>query len=226
MIAGMPDISIDADMAGRWPGIRLGVLVFDVRVREDAAALRDFQEKEILPALRDRLSATDLADIPAIRDARAAWKAFGTDPGRRRVSSEALLRRVRGGKPLPAINSLVDANNLVSLETGLSLGSYDAARLEGGIVLRRGRAGEEYAGIGREGASLENWPLLADALGPFGSPISDSPRAMITAETVRAVTIVFSFSGAATAEEAVSLALERFRRFADVGDAETALVSA
>lgn len=225
MIAGMPDISIDADMAGRRPGIHLGVLAFDVRVREGDPDFQALLDRE-LPSLRGMLASTELADIPAIRDARAAWKAFGVDPGRRRVSSEALLRRVRGGRAMRGISSLVDANNIVSLETGLSLGSYDAARLEGGIVFRRGRAGEEYAGIGREGASLENWPLLADALGPFGSPISDSPRAMITPETVRAITIVFSFSGAEAAEKAVALAVDRFRSLADVGGAETAVIPA
>lgn len=70
------------------------------------------------------------------------------------------------------INSAVDANNLVSLETGFSLGTYDLACLQGDLVLRLGREGEGYAGIGKDTLDLNRMPLLADALGPFGCPCS------------------------------------------------------
>src|SRR5207247_2419780 len=43
--------------------------------------------------------------------ARKLYRKFGTDPTRTRPSSEALLRRVKKGEPLPRINSLVDVAN-------------------------------------------------------------------------------------------------------------------
>lgn len=64
-----------------------------------------------------------------MRGSRAAYKAFGRNPGRYRVSSEALLRRVRRGDELYHVNSVVDVNNLISVESGLSVGSYDLEQL-------------------------------------------------------------------------------------------------
>lgn len=74
------------------------------------------------------------------------------------------------------INSVVDVNNLVSLETGFSLGSYDLDAVGAATVFRLGREGETYAGIGKGGIDLCRMPLLADGQGPFGSPTSDSAR--------------------------------------------------
>ena len=64
---------------------------------------------------------TLLAQIPNLDESRKAYKAFGKDPGRFRVSSEALYRRVRQGKDLYRINTVVDANNHVA-GNRLSLG--------------------------------------------------------------------------------------------------------
>ena len=111
------------------------------------------------------LESTELAAMPQIGTSRRAFKAFGRDPGRVRISSEALYRRLRQGKELYPINTAVDANNLVSLETGFSLGTYDLACLQGNLVLRLGHEGEGYAGIGKDTLDLHRMPLLADALG-------------------------------------------------------------
>lgn len=171
-----------------------------------------------------RLQDTPLAELPNLDESRRAYKAFGKDPGRCRVSSEALCRRVRQGKELYRINSVVDANNLISLETGFSLGSYDMDRLQGDLVLRLGKPGEAYAGIGRDGIDLERLPLLADALGPFGSPSSDSRRAMITPETTRVLTVIYGFSGPERTEAALALACERLTAFAEARDCDVALI--
>ena len=134
-------------------------------------------------------------------------------PGRYRISSEALYRRLKQGKGLYAINSVVDANNIASLETGFSLGSYTLANLRGDITFRRGLPGETYEGIGKGGLNLENLPLLADALGPFGSPVSDSTRALVDERTHVCLTIIYGFDGAAPVEEALRISAAAFARF-------------
>ena len=48
--------------------------------------------------------------------ARELYRRFGTDPTRMRPSSEALLRRLKKGEPLPRINSLVDVANALSVQ--------------------------------------------------------------------------------------------------------------
>jgi DNA/RNA-binding domain of Phe-tRNA-synthetase-like protein len=126
---------------------------------------------------------------------RAAYKALGKDPARYRGSAEALLRRVIAGKGLPRINNVVDVINLVSFESRLPVGLYDLAHVQGDIVFRAGRTGETYKGIGKYDLNLEGLPVFCDALGPHGSPTSDSERTMVTLATKQVIAIIISFGG-------------------------------
>ena len=123
---------------------------------------------------------------------RTMYKRVGIDPTKRRPSSEALLRRVRKGEPLPRINSMVDVCNWCSLEFQLPYGLYDAARIDGDVMLRLGAEGESYPGIRKDDVHVGGRITLADAAGPFGNPTSDSARTMVTTETQRALLIVFA----------------------------------
>jgi DNA/RNA-binding domain of Phe-tRNA-synthetase-like protein len=123
---------------------------------------------------------------------RTMYKHVGLDPTKRRPSSEALLRRVRKGEPLPRINSMVDVCNWCSLEFQLPYGLYDAARIDGDVVLRLGHEGESYAGIRKDEVHVGGRITLADRLGAFGNPTSDSARTMVTTETTRALVVVFA----------------------------------
>lgn len=123
---------------------------------------------------------------------RTMYKRVGLDPTKTRPSSEALLRRVRKGDSLPRINSMVDVCNWCSLEFQLPYGLYDAARIDGEIELRLGRAGESYAGIRKDDVRVDGRMALADRLGPFGNPTSDSARTMVTTATTRALVVVFA----------------------------------
>ena len=134
-------------------------------------------------------------ESPQILATRAAYKALGKDPARYRGSAEALLRRVIAGKGLPRINSVVDIINLVSVESRLSIGLYDLAHVSGDILFRVGRAGETYKGIGKYDLNLEGLPVFCDALGPHGSPTSDSERTMVTSETRNVLAVIISFGG-------------------------------
>jgi DNA/RNA-binding domain of Phe-tRNA-synthetase-like protein len=123
---------------------------------------------------------------------RTMYKRVGIDPTKRRPSSEALLRRVRKGDSLPRINSMVDVCNWCSLECQLPYGLYDAAHIEGDVVLRLGVEGESYPGIRKDEVHVAGRITLADSRGPFGNPTSDSARTMVTTETRRALVVVFA----------------------------------
>ena len=125
-------------------------------------------------------------------EVRDMYKRVGIDPTKRRPSSEALLRRVRKGEPLPRINSLVDICNWCSLEFQLPYGLYDAARIEGDVELRLGQEGESYPGIRKDDVHVGGRITLADRAGPFGNPTSDSMRTMVTPVTTRALVVVFA----------------------------------
>jgi DNA/RNA-binding domain of Phe-tRNA-synthetase-like protein len=139
--------------------------------------------------------ATQAARSGAVGDvgrARAMYRSFGIDPTRVRPSSEALLRRLKKGEPLPRINSLVDVANAMSVQLQVPVGLYDLDKVRGGeLVLRLGREGEGYTGIGKEHVNVGGRPCVADAEGPCGNPTSDSARTMITTETERAAWIYF-----------------------------------
>jgi DNA/RNA-binding domain of Phe-tRNA-synthetase-like protein len=99
------------------------------------------------------------------------------------------------GKGLPEINAVVDAINLVSVESRLPVGLYDLAHVTGGIVFRAGRAGETYKGIGKYDLNLEGLPIFCDTAGPHGSATSDSERTMVTAHTNEILAVIVSFGG-------------------------------
>jgi len=142
-----------------------------------------------LAAVEAEVRAHPPEEIAAVR---TMYKRVGIDPTKRRPSSEALLRRVRKGEPLPRINSMVDVCNWCSLEFQLPYGLYDADRIEGAVVLRLGREGESYAGIRKDEVHVGGRITLADRVGPFGNPTSDSARTMVTTATSRALVVVFA----------------------------------
>jgi len=191
----MTTVKIDAELKAKCLRVALGCVTADVEAGATSEAmdneLRICEEKILkLPEPQAVLEA------PAILATRVAYKALGKDPARYRGSAEALLRRVIARKGLPRINNVVDVINLVSLESRLPVGLYDVGQVQGDIVFRAGRAGETYKGIGKYDLNLEGLPVFCDALGPHGSPTSDSERTMVTEATKQVIAIIISFAGA------------------------------
>jgi DNA/RNA-binding domain of Phe-tRNA-synthetase-like protein len=175
-------LSVAPDVA---PLARIGALTCEVaRVAHPDAAL-DAPMAEAGQALRSRGE----IDVSA---ARALYRAIGIDPTRTRPSSEALLRRVRRGEPLPRINTIVDIGNWCSVEVQLPYGSYDLDRVVPPIEVRRGRDGEGYAGIRKDVVHLAGRFVVADQAGPFGNPSADSARTMVTTAARRVLVVVFA----------------------------------
>jgi len=131
-------------------------------------------------------------EVGAVARARELYRRFGLDPTRVRPSSEALLRRLKKGEPLPRINSLVDVANALSVQLQVPVGLYDLDKVKGDeLVIRLGGKREGYTGIGKERVNVEGRICVADAEGPCGNPSADSARTMITTETERAAWIYF-----------------------------------
>ena len=123
---------------------------------------------------------------------RTMYKRVGIDPTKTRPSNEALLRRVRKGDTIPRINSAVDIVNWCSLEFQLPYGLYDAAKISGTVTMRRGVDGEKYAGIRKDDVNVGGRITVADSVGPFGNPTSDSARTMVTPVTTELLVIVYA----------------------------------
>jgi len=163
-------------------------------------------------------------ESPQILATRTAYKALGKDPARYRGSAEALLRRMIAGKGLPRINAVVDIINLVSVESRLSIGLYDLAEVQGDIVFRAGRAGETYKGIGKYDLNLEGLPVFCDALGPHGSPTSDSERTMVTSATKHVLAVIISFGGKEGLDRWTLRMSELFAQHASGNSCETQII--
>jgi DNA/RNA-binding domain of Phe-tRNA-synthetase-like protein len=202
------------------PGARLGVVEADgasvVLLHPDLARLMD----EVCARKRAEFTVESLAETEPVRAVRAMFREWGMDPSKYRPSSEALLRRVVQGKGLYRISNVVDIGNLGSLETGWPYGCYDRSKINSPVALRHGTAGEKYEGIGKQTWHLEGRPVLADPAGPFGSPISDSTRSMIT-ESAKEIMIVI-YAPARVADASLYLAMtrlkERLTQFASASD--------
>jgi DNA/RNA-binding domain of Phe-tRNA-synthetase-like protein len=218
------DVAIDAALRKRCPRTALGCVTAQVEASASQEALiaeLSNCEQAILRLPEPRT----VLESGQILATRAAYKALGKDPARYRGSAEALLRRIIAGKGLTRINAVVDIINLVSVESRLPIGLYDLAHVQGDIVFRAGRAGESYKGIGKYDLNLEGLPVFCDALGPHGSPTSDSERTMVTSGTKQVLAVIISFSGEEGLDRWTRWMSELFDRFAAGRDCRTVLVA-
>jgi len=147
---------------------------------EQLAALRH----DVSELARAALEGIEISSHRTAAAIRKLFRAAGCDPTRYRPSSEALLRRVLKGEDLPAIHQLVDLNNCLSVELAVPCGLASEGSFTPPVTLRAGRPGESYESL-RGPFNLEGRPLLADAAGPFSTPITDSQRGKVTEDTTR-----------------------------------------
>ena len=136
----------------------------------------------------------------------------------------ALIRRIGQGKGLYEVNTVVDANNLISIESGFSVGSYDASQIAEELVFRIGQEGETYKGIGKAEIKIDALPVLADKDGAIGSSTSDSERAMITENATEVLTLIYSFSGNNDLEKALEYGRKYLEEYAGAQDLESWIV--
>ncbi len=218
----MVDLSISPELKSEVPDVAVGCITAGVRV--SAHDKRLWVEIESAAA---RFRGTELADarqLPPMKALRGAYRTLGNDPTRYRGSNEALVRRITQGKDLYHVNTVVDVNNLVTLETLHSAGTFDLDQLQPPIEFRIGQPGETYAGIGRGQIKIERLPVFADGVGPFGSTTSDSERAMVQLETTRILMVVISFLGPAGMDRTVDRAAGLLKEYASATAVETMIV--
>lgn len=211
-------VTLSPDVAGIVvPGVivRRGVTVHAHDTRLDAPLASAADTLRVAAGLEEATAAT-----------RVMYRRCGIDPTKTRPSSEALLRRVRRGDPLPRVNGLVDIVNWCSAETQISFGLYDLGKVQPPITLRLGVAGEGYDGIRKDRVNVEGRLALVDASGPFGNPTSDSARTMTSVATSDVLVLLYVPAALprATGERALALTRARLAEYAG-GVEEAAILS-
>jgi DNA/RNA-binding domain of Phe-tRNA-synthetase-like protein len=153
------------------------------------AALDDFVQS-VVRSLKSEQRLQSLPGRPAVAAVRKLFHKSGCDPTRYRPSSEALVRRLLRGEPMPRIHPLVDLGNCLSAKTLLPCCVLSEPELEPPFVFRSGTPGERYESL-RGPFNLEGKPVLADARGPCDTPITGGERVKVRAGTSRAWLVVY-----------------------------------
>ncbi|MBU5440106.1 hypothetical protein KQI42_19105 [Tissierella sp. MSJ-40] len=201
-------ISISNEIYSIFPKTALGVLSYRAFVEPSSKEFTKLFE-DVIDKLSQKYSIEEITKNPHIISTRQAYKALGKSPQQYRNAAEAMLRRIIKGKGLYHVNNIVDINNLISITSGYSIGSYDTKKLKGNIELRRAESRLHYDGIGKDNINIEHLPTLYDELGAFGNPTSDSKRAMIQSGEKDIISVIYAFDG----DEELDFWMEEFSSY-------------
>lgn len=211
-------LRVDPRLRGRFPRLKAKIVRIEgVRVERKDAGLERFKE-EVISRVRARWTLLQLREEPIFRAYRDFFWRVGIDPTKIRPAAEALIRRVLRGRPIPRINTLVDAYNLASMETAVALAAFDADRVSGELFMREARAGEEFLGIGMEAPRrLKGGEVVVEdgekliAIYPY----RDAEDSKITLQTQRVLLMICGVPGVGeeTLKEAGEVALDYVTRF-------------
>ena len=142
------EISYHQEIRERFPDLRVSLLtVKDLKIEKEALHLEKFKEV-IIREIKSSYLLETLKDNETFRKYRDFFWKINIDPTKIRPASEALIRRILQGKPLPKINTGVDAYNLASIKSGIPLAAFNADLIPGELTMRFATANEEFLGIG------------------------------------------------------------------------------
>jgi DNA/RNA-binding domain of Phe-tRNA-synthetase-like protein len=215
----MKVIELGEDLLNVCPDVELGCIYYQVEVKKECKELWDEINKRI-SFIEKKYSIEDIYKEKNIIDSRNLYKSIGKDPNRYRISSESLMRRIVKGKGLYKVNNVVDTNNLISINSMFSVGSYDLDKLGDNLVFRIGQKNESYKGIGKDIINTENLPVFSDENGAYGSPTSDSEKAMITNDTKNVMTVLISFSSNSDLREQLEKSKELIEKYLTTSNVE------
>lgn len=143
----MEYLEIDGVLQDRFLGLAAQIVRFyDVSVQRESIELEEYKI-EVYQETQGKWKVEKLRDDPEFRAYRDFFWKLGIDPTKIRPAAEALIRRVLRERPIPKINTWVDAYNLVSITTAIPIASFDADLLDGGLLMREANAGEQFLGI-------------------------------------------------------------------------------
>ncbi|WP_417519948.1 B3/4 domain-containing protein [Minwuia sp.] len=139
-----------SDLIERFPMTRIAFLVSDsLKISEARPEKLQARIMRTEAAVRDSFTRDDVGKIPGVRVWREAYKGFGVKKTSYRSSVERLLRKVLNDEPLPAINTLVDCYNRISIRHLMPVGADDLAMIDGDIGFRFARQTDSFIPLGQ-----------------------------------------------------------------------------
>ncbi|MFP4006333.1 MAG: B3/4 domain-containing protein, partial [Candidatus Hadarchaeia archaeon] len=190
----------------------------NIKVEKSSNELEKFKDAKI-EELNQKLNLENLKDVPIFRKYRDFFWDLNIDPTKTRPASEALVRRALKNRDIPSINTLVDAYNIASMESGIPLAAFDADSIEGVMKLRFAEEREEITGIGMDKPIVldGNELIISDSKKPIAIyPYRDSKETKITLDTKNVILLVCGAPGVKDKlKNAENKMLEYVKRFCD-----------
>ena len=180
-------IVIDRSVSERFPDLDVVVRCLrGVKVKPFDEDLEHLKE-EVYNQVRGKYTLEGLKDVPTLRAYRDFFWRIGVDPTKNRPASEALIRRILAGKPIPTINTLVDAYNLASILSETALAAFDEDKIQSKeVIMRTAKKGETFLGIGmKEPITLQGGEIVLEDAGGLIAvyPYRDAERSKVTEQT-------------------------------------------
>ena len=221
----MIQLDIDKRIVDICPEVKIGLV--RARVTNGDTSDELWQEiEEAAESIQQRYELLEVNQRPAIAATRRLYQALGKDPGRYRVASEQLCRRVIRGLGLYRLTTLIDVVNLVSMKSGYPISGLDADKIVGNsLTMGVGNSGEEYHGIGRGLLNIEGMPVYRDEIGGVATPTSDEERTKFSTDTTHVQICINAFAPEMPLEETVEWMVSLLRKYADASDIETVIKS-
>lgn len=160
------DKNISIDENAKSLGVKLGVTCLTIESiwSEEHAYLERFlrELEQVSIVIKNKLKSLDeVKNHPVVRAYRDFFWKIGIDPTKTRPAGEALARRLFSQKKFNHIHPIVDAGNLASALTMISIGIYDSEKIPGNLRLTLSRGGETFYPIGGDVEILrEDIPVL------------------------------------------------------------------
>jgi DNA/RNA-binding domain of Phe-tRNA-synthetase-like protein len=181
-------------------GLRAGAIVFrNVTVTPAAPALRSEIQQEAQAVRTRSPSPAAVRSAPEVVRFQELLRRAGANPRRDQPSVERLLSYALKRGDLPAINSLVDAYNLVSVRSLCSLGAHDLDRITLPVSLRLLTGRESFTPLGSDAPV----PVTAGEYGYVDAAdrllcrldVLQAEFSKVTAATVNALLIIEGTAG-------------------------------
>lgn len=185
-------MQINSELKTRFPDLEaLIVHVNGVKIKKQNVQLEKFK-MEVIEQIKQKFDTETIKDHPTFRAYRDFFWEIKIDPTKTRPASEALTRRIVAGKPLPCINTLVDAYNLASITSQIPLATFDSDKLQGEIYMRFAKEKERIFGIGmKKPMELQGGEIVVsdekDIIAVY--PYRDSDNTKITEKTKNATIV-------------------------------------
>lgn len=212
------NLRLSEEIETRFPPFRVIVeSLTNVNAMRNSKELEEFKEL-VFQEIRNEYTLDELKNRPLFRAYRDFFWKIGIDPTKIRPASEALIRRILQGKPIPSVNTLVDAYNLASIKSGIPLAAFDKEMVEGDLQIRFAKKGERFLGIGmKEPIELDgNEIVVSDSRKLIAIyPYRDSDATKVTESTKDIILMVCGVPGISDdlLEKARSISLSYIMKF-------------